>query len=217
MYLFRRKAILIAISMIIAAGLSFLQYRYFKSVNESDRKIQVAVAASDIKVGESIENKISLKVIPQSAYTESMYLANDKVSGYAKVDIKAGSFLLKEMVSQSKVPVVEPGMRRVTINVNLTSSLAGRIRPGDEVDIGWIPKEDGATSAGTSAKIIAQKVLVFEVVNKSGEQLPKNEQPKNQYEKEAEVPAAVTLVTTPEQAVEIKECEANGSLFLLGY
>lgn len=212
MYLFRRKAILIAISMIIAAGLSFLQYRYFKSVNESDRKIQVAVAASDIKVGESIENKISLKVIPQSAYTESMYLANDKVSGYAKVDIKAGSFLLKEMVSQSKVPVVEPGMRRVTINVNLTSSLAGRIRPGDEVDIGWIPKEDGATS-----KIIAQKVLVFEVVNKSGEQLPKNEQPKNQYEKEAEVPAAVTLVTTPEQAVEIKECEANGSLFLLGY
>lgn len=212
MILFRKKTTLIVISLILAAGLSFLQYRYFKNMAESDKKIQVIVAASDIKAGETVEGKLSLKTITQSAYIEGMYLQNEKVTGYAKVDISAGTYILKGMVSAEKVPVVEDGMRRVTIGVNLTSSLAGKIRPGDIVDVGWVPKDQKEAS-----KIITEKVIIFDVVNKIGEDTTKKGDKKNQYEKDMLIPAAVTLIVTPEQAVAIKDYEARGSLFLMGY
>jgi len=208
----RRKMILIALSLVLAAGLSFLQYQYFKKMTESDKKIEVVAAASDIKAGEKIDSKLGIKVIPQSAYVKDMYLVSEKPAGYAKVDIPAGSYILKSLVSQEKVPVLEEGMRRVTINVNLTSSLSGKIRPGDVVDVGWVPKDEGKEAA----KVIAEKVQIYDVVNKSGEDIKKADK-NNQYDKESLIPAAVTLIVTPEQAVAIKEYEAKGSLFLLGY
>lgn len=209
----KKKAILIALSLILAGGLSFFQYQYFKSMAESDKKIQVIVAASDIKAGEKVDTKLGIKVIPQSAYVKEMYLANEKAIGYAKVDISAGSYVLKSMVSHEEVPVLKEDMRRVTIGVNLTSSLAGKIKPGDFVDIGWVPKDEAKDGA---SKIVAEKVQIYDVVNKSGEDVRKADK-NNQYDKESLIPAAVTLIVTPEQAVAIKECEAKGSLFLLGY
>ncbi|MCG0275642.1 MAG: Flp pilus assembly protein CpaB [Thermosediminibacteraceae bacterium] len=214
MFAFKRKTVLIVISLLLATGLTFLQYRYFKSMAESDRKIQVVVAAADIEAGEDITGRIGLKTIPQSAYVKDMYLPSEKVTGYAKVDISAGSYILKNMVSAEKVPVVEEGMRRVTIGVNLTSSLAGKIRPGDVVDVGWVPKDQ---EKDTVSKIIAEKVQIYAVVNKMGEDTTKKGDKKNQYEKDMLIPAAVTLIVTPEQAVAIKDYEARGSLFLMGY
>lgn len=209
----KKKAILIALSLILAGGLSFFQYQYFKSMAESDKKIQVIVAASDIKAGEKVDTKLGIKVIPQSAYVKEMYLANEKVTGYAKVDIAAGLYVLKSMVSHEEVPVLKEGMRRVTIGVNLTSSLAGKIKPGDMVDIGWVPKDEAKDGA---PKVIAEKVQIYDVVNKSGEDVRKADK-NNQYDKESLIPAAVTLIVTPEQAITIREYETKGSLFLIGY
>lgn len=214
MVLFRKKTTLIVISLILAAGLSFLQYRYFKNMAESDRKIQVVAAAADIEAGEDVTGKMGLKTIPQSAYVKDMYLPSEKVAGYAKVDISAGTYILKGMVSAEKVPVVEDGMRRITIGVNLTSSLAGKIRPGDIVDVGWVPKEQ---EKGAGSRVIAQKVQIYDVVNKMGEDTTKKGDKKNQYEKDMLIPAAVTLIVPPEQAVAIKDYESKGSLFLIGY
>lgn len=209
----KKKAIFIALSLILAGGLSFFQYQYFKGMAESDKKIQVIAAASDIKAGEKIDAKLGIKEIPQSAYVKEMYLANEKAIGYAKVDISAGSYVLKSMVSHEEVPVLKEDMRRVTIGVNLTSSLAGKIKPGDVVDIGWVPKDEAKDGA---SKIVAEKVQIYDVVNKSGEDVRKADK-NNQYDKESLIPAAVTLIVTPEQAVTIKEYESKGSLFLVGY
>jgi len=214
MVLFRKKTTLIAISLILAAGLSFLQYRYFKNMAESDGKIQVVIAASDIEAGEAVGGRLGLKTIPRSAYVGEMYILGEKVEGFAKVDIGSGSYILKNMVSEGRVPVVKDGMRRVTISVNLTSSLAGKIRPGEVVDIGWVPKERGKDAAG---KVIAEKVQIYDVVNKMGEDTVKKGEKKNQYEKDMFIPAAVTLIVTPDQAVVIKDYESKGSLFLMGY
>lgn len=205
----RRKMILIAVSLVLAVGLSFLQYQYFKKMTESDKKIEVVVAASDIKAGEKIDSKLEIKVIPQSAYVKDMYLTNEKLAGYAKIDIPAGSYILKSLVSQEKVPVLGEGMRRITIGVNLTSSLAGKIKSGDVVDIGWVPKDEAKDGA---SKVIAEKVQIYDVLNKSGEDIEKADK-SNQYDKEYLLPAAVTLIVTPEQAVTTKEYEAKGSLF----
>ncbi|MCF6095632.1 RcpC/CpaB family pilus assembly protein [Thermovorax subterraneus] len=138
----------------------------------------------------------------------------EKVSGYAKVDISAGSYILKNMVFTEKVPVIEEGMRRITISVNLTSSLAGKIKPGDIVDVGWVSKDQEKDAV---SKIIAEKVQIYDVVNKMGEETTKKGEKKNQYEKDMFIPAAVTLIVTPDQAVIIKYHEVLGSLFLIGY
>jgi len=202
------------LSIVLAGAISLVQYMYFKGIAESDRKIQVIAAETDIKSGERIDESTTTKVIPQSAYVKDMYLQGEKVSGYAKVDISEGSYILKNMVSRYRTPVVKKGMRRVTISVNLASSLAGKIKPGDYVDVGFVAKGQGEQEA----KIIAQRVQVYEVVNKTGEQIgQKKDKKENQYNSESRIPAAVTLIVTPEQAVNLKRSEIKGSLFLLGY
>jgi len=211
--LMKKKAILILLSLILAGGLSFFQYQYFEKMAAGDKKIQVLAAVSDIKDGEKIDTKIGIKEIPQSAYVKEMYLANEKANGYAKVDIATGSYVLKSMVSHEEIPVLKEDMRRVTIGVNLTSSLAGKIKPGDFVDIGWVPKDEAKDGV---SKIVVEKVQIYDVVNKLGEDVKKDDK-NNQYDKESLIPTAVTLIVTPEQAVAIKEYENKGSLFLIGY
>jgi len=213
MVLFKKRILLILISLVLAAVLSFLQYQYFHKMTEGDKKIQVIAAFSDIKTGEKIDSKLGIKLIPQSAYVKDMYLLSEKPSGYAKVDIAEGSYVMKSMVSKDNVPVLKEGMRRVMISVNLASSLAGKIKPGDWVDVGWVPKSD---EKGGSGSVIASKVEIFDIVNKSGEDIKKADK-NNQYDTDSLLPAAVTLIVTPEQAVAIKEYEAKGSLFLMGY
>jgi hypothetical protein len=52
MVLFKKRILLILISLVLAAVLSFLQYQYFHKMTEGDKKIQVIAAFSDIKTGE---------------------------------------------------------------------------------------------------------------------------------------------------------------------
>jgi pilus assembly protein CpaB len=215
MFFRRRKTLLILTSLILATLITGVQYIYFKRLSEPEPTVRVLTAARDIPAGMRIDGRLSEKSIPRSAFQPNMVQAGTSVSGYALVDIPAGSYLLENMISGSPVPVVEGNMRRVSISVSLSSALAGRIRPGDRVDIGWVPKDAGK---GGDSVIIAEKVQIYGVFNRMGEDAYASADAKrNMYEKEVAVPAVVTLIVTPEQAVRLKQCEALGSLFLLGY
>lgn len=45
----RRKMILIAVSLVLAVGLSFLQYQYFKKMTESDKKLRLLLLLLTLK------------------------------------------------------------------------------------------------------------------------------------------------------------------------
>jgi len=215
MFFRRRKTVLIFASLILAALITGGQYIHFKKLSEPEPSVKVLTASGDIPAGERIDGRLSERSIPRSAFQPNMVQAGTSVSGYALVDIPTGSYLLENMISGSPVPVVEGNMRRVSISVGLSSALAGRMRPGDRVDIGWVPKDAGK---GGDSLIIAEKVQIYGVFNRMGEDVyALSDAKQNMYEKGAAVPAVVTLIATPEQAVLIKQCEALGSLFLLGY
>jgi len=153
MFFRRRKTVLIFASLILAALITGGQYIHFKKLSEPEPSVKVLTASGDIPAGERIDGRLSERSIPRSAFQPNMVQAGTSVSGYALVDIPTGSYLLENMISGSPVPVVEGNMRRVSISVGLSSALAGRMRPGDRVDIGWVPKDAGK---GGDSLIIAE-------------------------------------------------------------
>lgn len=117
---------------------------------------------------------------------------------------------MKEMVSEFKPPIVKDGMRRVSISVNLASALAGKIKPGDYVDVGFVSKDEAG-----GKEIAVPKVQIYDVVNSKGSDTQKtDEKNSNKYDSESIIPSVITLLATPEQAVHIKELEVRRSLFL---
>ena len=212
----KRKLILIIVSLLLAAGITFAEYTYFSSMAKKEPMVRVVVAGSDISAGAKIDGMGAEKDIPASTYVKDMISTDKPVSGFAKVDIAKGSYILQNMVSESKIPVMKDGMRRVTIGVNLVSALAGRIKAGDFVDVGYIPKKETEEESGLPA-VIAPNVQIYNIVNKNATDTEKPKNKDNQYESDSIIPAAVTIIVTPDQAVAIKDKEIGGSLFLLGY
>ena len=213
----KKRIILLIVSLTLAVSITFFEYIYFTNMAEKEQTVQVVVAGSNISAGDRIDGMGSVKDIPASTFVKDMLKADQPVSGYAKVDIFKGTYILSSMIQETNVPIIKNGMRRVTIGVNLVSALAGRIKSGDFIDIGYIPKKEAEEESG-HPEIIASDIQVYNIVNNKAEDTDKAKSDKeNQYDKESIIPAAVTLIVTPEQGVLIKEMESKGSLFLLGY
>ena len=99
-------------------------------------------------------------------------------------------------------------LRRVSVSVNLVSALAGKIKPGDYVDVGFVSKDEAGEKKDSSAQ-----AQIYDVVNSKGSDTQKaDKKNSNEYDTENVIPSVVTLLVTPEQAVYIKELEARGSL-----
>lgn len=213
----RKKVFILTLSLLLAAGITFAEYMYFSNLAKKEPMVKVVVAGSDISAGAKIDGMGAEKDIPASMYVKDMIKADKPISGFANVDIPKGSYILRSMISESKVPVIKDGMRRVTIGANLVSALAGRIKAGDYVDVGYIPGKETKEGSGQPA-VIAENVQIYNIVNnKAGDTDKPKDNKDNQYDTDSVIPAAVTLIVTPEQAVTIKDMESRGSLFLLGY
>lgn len=213
MFYNKRKLMFFVISLVLAIGLTIFQYFYFEKKANEDPLVEVCVAEDDIDAGELIGN-VKVRKIPQSAYSKSMIRAEESVKGYSNCKIRKESYILREMISEYQPPIVKDGMRRVSVSVNLASALAGKIRPGDYVDVGFVSKDEGGEK-----EIAVPKVQVYDVVNSKGSDTQKKseEEESNEYDSENVIPSVVTLIATPEQAVKIKGLETRGSIFLMGY
>lgn len=210
----KKRIFLIVFCLLLAAGLTYGQYAYLTSLNKPEERVAVLVAKEAIAAGESVQGKLEFKSIPVSALAPGMATTVGEQPLYAKVDISPGTYVTNDMVSVVKAPVVTGENRRVTIAVNITSALAGRINPGDVVDIGFIPSDQDAGQP----EVIAVAVPILEVLNERGEPIASGNKKVNQYDTTAKIPAVATLVVdSPEQGVMIKEKEARGRLFFMGY
>ncbi|WP_227766319.1 RcpC/CpaB family pilus assembly protein [Zhaonella formicivorans] len=209
----RKRLKIIAFCTLLALGLSFLQYNYFRSLGKKEPETGVLVAKEFIPTGEPVNGRVEIKHIPASAKVKSMVENIGKEQVYARTDISEGSYILKDMVSVVELPVIKDDTRRVIIAADMVSALAGKIKPGDKVDIGFVPsgKDVG------SAEIKAYEVPVLEVFNEQGEPLNAASGSKNEYQPVSRIPAAVALAVTGEQGLMLKELETRGKLFLLGY
>ncbi len=95
---------------------------------------------------------------------------------------------------------LQRGMRAFTIQVNVTTGVAGFLRPTDRVDIFWT----GRTSAGEITRLIETGVRVI-AIDQSADQ---------DRETRAQIARNITVEATPEQAASLAQAQATGRLSL---
>jgi pilus assembly protein CpaB len=69
------------------------------------------------------------------------------------------------LLQQSNIlpqPGLQPGQREIAILVDAETGVAGKIQPGDYVDV-WATFDESATGSGPRTKLIAQQLLVIDV------------------------------------------------------
>lgn len=131
---------------------------------------------------------------------------SDVVNYYAKTTLLQGQVLLWDYLTESaptsdisaKIP---PGYRAVTIEVNVTSSVEGWVRPGSRVDVIWassIRGKPGVTTIVQNAKILSAERSVSGAPAEAG----------------APVPSTVTLLVTADDSKKIQLASTTGKLSL---
>ena len=209
----KKRIILGTISLLLAVVFGAGQYLYL-SQEFTEEKTAVYLAARDIAAGEQItDDDFTLKEIPASAYTKEMVAGIGEGAFYAAVKIPKGGYLLSSMATKRILPALTEGQVKVTIRVDLYSALAGKILPGDKVNVGFVPGSSGEGKVYLPG-MIAQDLLITDVTNEKGKEI-NGTKSSNEYADEVMLPAAVTLVCeTEDQSVLLKEHEKAGSLFL---
>lgn len=92
------------------------------------------------------------------------------------------------------------GMRAFTIQVNVTTGVAGFLRPTDRIDVYWT----GRTSAGEITRLIDTGVRVI-AVDQSSDQ---------DRDTRAQIARNVTVEVSPEQAASFAQAQSTGRLSL---
>lgn len=158
---------------------------------------------------------LEYKNYPKSVVNDQfVIIAEDATNKYITRSAKAGTPLFVSDLSAKQTVVVPSGMVRVTIATGLTDSLAGAIEPGTAVNLGYVSKE------GQEAQTLLTNVLIARITDKSGVEInngASSEKKTNRFAREEIIPATVTVILTPEDAVLLKQYEARGRVFIMGY
>jgi len=128
----------------LAIGLlaSYTVLNQMKAGTNTERMVQVVVAAVDIPIGTKLADRdLKLASFPQSSVPPGAFPRKSQVLGIGVVlPITRGDFILPNKLApkdagaglQSMIP---PGMRAVSVRVNDVVSVAGFVQPGTRVDV----------------------------------------------------------------------------------
>ena len=177
--------------------------------------VPVVVLKEDISVNTKLNNgQLEYVNYPQGIVNDQFVQNIDwVVDKYITRNAKAGTPLLISDTSGNKSVVVQEGMARVAFSTNLQDALAGAVMPGSNVKIGYVSKD------GKESKLLFQNIIVAKVTDKSGNDLNNGSGEKkiNVYGKPDMIPATVTVILNPEEAVLLKQYESQGRIFLIGH
>lgn len=222
-----KRALLFAIIFAAVAVLlvNFYIQKRIAFYTERFQKEAIVVAAKDILQSEKIndESYFELKMIPLP-YIEPGAIKENlsaRIGYVAAVPIKEGEQITEQKllrpgeVMSSSIP---KGKRAFTIAINDITGVAGKIRPGDKVDIiGLFKTVDERTKTADKAEAVTilQNITVFSV----GRTYVLESMPRGSEEKAG--PNAndvnfsnVTLLLSPRQAMDIALAQEIGTLAL---
>jgi len=225
----RRKIVLIILCVILGIVVAYAETSYIRSTFTKVEEVPVLYAKEDILTNTPFTKEIvQYRYLPENMISSSMVTDASVLKGMmASGKITAGRPIFIDDVTQKKIPVLAEGMRKVTFSTTLINSLAGAIDIGDYIDIGFVPKPgllDPAKTAASviekyKARVLFEKVQIFDITDKEGNKLGRNDRQKsndNKFASMDKIPAAVTVGLIPEEAVKLKDYEQKGSLFVMG-
>lgn len=211
----RRITLLVAV--VLAIGTGFLTLRYLMSVQrESQTQAQVEskpilIASRDIQARAKITPDMLTRTNRPANEVEPGALADPTQAqgDIALISIPAGSTITETKVGRpAEVGLtvrIKPGMRAVTIPVDMVKAVSGLIQPGDRVDV-LSSVGRGKNSQPKTMAIIRGAIVL--AINAALETAGATPSPENGS------PTTVTLGVTPEQANLLTLADLNTNLRL---
>jgi len=158
----RRGALLLIVTVLGAIGVFFAVLSFVSDVNSKVGPMtEVQQLSRDVKALEPIESDMLTTVsLPERWVPEgAIRSANDVVGLVAATDYFEGATLQEGMMIPR--PGIQPGFREVAIVVDAETGVAGKVTPGDHVDI--IATIEGDDDTPNRAELWASDVLVLDV------------------------------------------------------
>ncbi|MBC5799132.1 MAG: Flp pilus assembly protein CpaB [Candidatus Eremiobacteraeota bacterium] len=215
----RRITMIIAVVVAVAAGL--LTVRYLTAVDRSTQPAvvetkPVLIASVDIPARAKIAPEMLTKVTRPVTQVEPGALSDPHAAegDLALVSIREGSTITDSEVGQPAAIGItgklKPGMRAVSIPMDLVKSVSGLVQPGDRVDV---MASVNKSSKNLPTRTIIRGALVL-AVNSTLEPGAQPSPAPGQPTTSGSAPDVVTLAVTPDQADLLTFADLNTTLRL---
>lgn len=158
----RRGALLLVLTSLGAIAVFFAVLAFVADVNSKVGSMTTVLELTrDVTALEPIESDMVKEVeVPERWVARTALRSADQVIGLvAATDYASGSVVQDGMLVPR--PGIQPGYREVAIVVDAETGVAGKVRPGDHVDI--IATVAGDENTPPKAQIWGSNVLVLEV------------------------------------------------------
>ncbi len=214
----KHTALVVALLMAVAgAGLLYLYKQRFEEEVGGGDKIDVMVAAADLRLGDTLDrDKIATRGIP-SSYVESRHIRLDQINTVMGVRIRsrigAGETVLWSDLaisganSRDLSGLVMPRMRALAIPASSALTFDGLLRAGDRVDV-LLTIQDERTDTSRTYPLL-QNLIVLAI----GQQMGGNRDRGRGNEKNRI--STVTLAVKPTEGQVLANAMRDGTLTLL--
>lgn len=159
----RRGVLFLVVAIVGAIAVFFSVVGYVNDVeSQVGDRVTGYVVAGDVPAyqpltpGDLEEVDVPQRWLPDGAVRELGDLAGQVTSArLTKGTLLQSSNLIPQ-------PTLQAGQREIAILVDAETGVAGKVQPGDYVDV-WATFDEGVTGTGARTKLIAQGLLVIDV------------------------------------------------------
>lgn len=207
-----RMLLILALAIIsgLVAGYAALQYLNDRPpamvTTGEGETVPVVLASKDLPLG-TVLSQEDLRVVewPAGAMPTGFANTRDELVGQALIsDVNTNEPILATKLADSglrgMIPLIEPGMRALSVQVDEVIGVAGFVTPQTRVDIILIMTPPGGTDP--VSQVILQNIQALA----SGQQIQETE------EGEAITVAVVTVLVTPEEAEKLALAAQEGRI-----
>lgn len=200
----RRGLLFVLVSALVAIGTFFAVSAYVANVNSQvGSRVTIYQASQPIAPYTPLgPDNLEAVEVPERWVPKSSVLSLDELQGRrVGFRLNAGSMVSSDMlIPSSSLSATE---REVAVNVNSVTGVAGRVRPGDRVDLYAVFSE--VPGLPKSVRILSRDIRIVSI---SGQQTVTKESASGVSEQEV-IP--VTLALEPEQALAVTYAGAFAS------
>lgn len=159
----RRGVLFLAFAVIGAIAVFFSVVGYVNDVeSQVGNRVTAFVVDDEVKAYQPLDvDDLEQIEVPERWLPEGAVRSLDELLGnVTAAPLTKGTLLqTSNLVRQ---PSLEPGQREIAILVDAETGVAGKVAPGDYVDV-WATFDESITGAGARTKLIAQQLLVIDV------------------------------------------------------
>jgi pilus assembly protein CpaB len=159
----RRGVLFLAFAIIGAVAVFFSVIGYVNDVeSQVGNRVTGYVVGDDVQAYHPLEPSDLEKVeIPQRWLPDGAVRTLADLAGMVTAAPLTKGTLLQGS-NLVPAPSLQPGQREIAILVDAETGVAGKIEPGDYVDV-WATFDESSTGSGPRTKLIAQRLLVIDV------------------------------------------------------